>query len=116
MGIGPELSLTGELAAPPELSAFQRSLPSAWIEEALAASGSASIRRRRLPAEQVVWLVLGIGLYRDRSIRDVCDKLDIALPDTRHVQQSVASSALAQARERLGEEPLRYLFLSSAET
>jgi hypothetical protein len=43
----------------------------------------------------VVWLVLGIGLYRDRSIRDVCDKLDIAL---------------AQARARLGEDPYAICF------
>ena len=115
MSLSCDLALTGELVAPEELSAFQKALPTAWIEEALEATGSASVRRRRLPAEQVVWLVLGIGLYRDRSIRDVCEKLDIALPDPRSSRPSVVSSALAQARERLGEEPLRYLFLSSAE-
>ncbi len=115
MSLSCDLALTGELAAPEELSAFQKALPTAWIEEALEATGSASVRRRRLPAEQVVWLVLGIGLYRDRSIRDVCEKLDIALPDPRSSRPSVVSSALAQARGRLGEEPLRYLFLSSAE-
>jgi len=32
-------------------------LPIEWIEEALASTGTASIRKRRLPAEQVVWLV-----------------------------------------------------------
>ena len=115
MSLRQEFALTSELAAPESLSSFQKALPSAWIEEALAVTGSASVRRRRLPAEQVVWLVLGIGLYRDRSIRDVCEKLDIALPDLRHGRPSVVSSALAQARERLGEEPLRYLFLSSAQ-
>jgi hypothetical protein len=31
-----------------------------WIEAALEATGTATLRRRRLPAEQVIWLVLGI--------------------------------------------------------
>ncbi|WP_259055436.1 transposase domain-containing protein, partial [Methylohalomonas lacus] len=70
-----ELRLTASLAEPDSLSVFQQSIPADWIEEALQASGTASIRRRKLPAEQVVWLVLGMGLYRNRSIADVCDKL-----------------------------------------
>ena len=113
MSFAEELEQTAEWS-PESLSTFQRAIPADWIEEALEATGSASLRRRRLPAEQVVWLVLGIGLYRDRSIRDVCDKLDLALPDN-NGRPVVASSALAQARERLGSAPLRYLFLSSAE-
>jgi len=37
----------------------------------LAATGTASVRRRKLPAEHVVWLVMGMGLFRDRSIPEV---------------------------------------------
>ena len=50
------------LAAPSEdfLPKFVASLDPEWIEEALAATGTATIRRRRLPAEQVVWLVIGM--------------------------------------------------------
>src|SRR5512145_1413494 len=51
-----------------------------WIEEALAATGTATLRRRRLPAEQVVWLVIGMALMSDRSITDVARHLDLALP------------------------------------
>jgi len=40
-------------------------------------SGTATVRRRRLPADQVVWLVLGMGLLRDdaieRVVRQVAD-------------------------------------------
>ena len=39
---------------PSELDAFSRSLDPAWIHQALAACQKASIRRRRLPAEQAV--------------------------------------------------------------
>lgn len=113
MSFTEELDQTAEWS-PESLSTFQRDIPVEWIETALETTGTASIRRRRLPAEQVVWLVLGIGLYRDRSIRDICDKLDLAMPDSQG-RPVVATSALAQARERLGAEPMRYLFLSSAE-
>ncbi|MEN8170917.1 MAG: transposase domain-containing protein [Pseudomonadota bacterium] len=104
MSFAEELQSTAEWS-PETLSTFQRDIPADWIEEALKKTGTVSLRRRRLPAEQVVWLVLGIALYRDRSIGDVCDKLDLALPEAD--KPFVATSALAQARARLGEEPLR---------
>lgn len=115
MSLGTELKLVAGLSAAESLSAFQRSIPASWIDEALHATGTASIRKRKLPAEQVVWLVLGIGLWRNRSIADVCDKLDLVLPASDGRRVPVAPSALTQARERLGEAPLRYLFLSSAQ-
>ena len=35
-------------------------------------------RRRRLPAEQVIWLVLGMALYRDQSIKQIVEHLRLA--------------------------------------
>jgi len=55
-----------------------------------------------------VWLVLGMALFKDRSITDVVNKLDLALPGSSHV--TVAPSAISQARARLGQEPVRWLF------
>ena len=95
------------LGGPPELDAFRKHLPREWIEEALRATGTATLRRRRLPAEQVVWLVLGMALFKDRSITDVVNKLDLALPGSGHV--TVAPNAISQARARLGQEPVRWL-------
>jgi len=96
------------LGGPPELEAFRKHLSRDWIEEALRATGTATLRRRRLPAEQVVWLVLGMALFKDRSITDVVNKLDLALPGSGTV--TVAPSAISQARARLGQEPVRWLF------
>lgn len=45
-----------------------------WIEQALQATGKASIRRRRLPAEHVVWLVIGLALFRNQPIWHVHDE------------------------------------------
>ena len=94
------------------LPKFVASLDPDWIEEALAATGTATIRRRRLPAEQVVWLVIGMCLFRDLSMREVVAALDLALPGPRGVR--VAPSSIVQARDRLGDEPLRWLFERTA--
>jgi hypothetical protein len=96
------------------LPKFVASLDPEWIEDALAATGTATIRRRRLPAEQVVWLVIGMCLFRDQSMISLVDTLDLALPGRRGVR--VAPSSIVQARERLGDEPLRWLFERTAET
>lgn len=85
-----------------------------WIEEALQATGTGTLRRRRLPAEQIVWLVLGCALYRDLPITEVARRLDIALPEADGTR-TVASSALTQARERLGADPMEWLFLRTGE-
>ncbi len=86
---------------------LQANIPTEWIEQALEATGTATIRRRRLPAEQVIWLVLGMALYRDRTIATVANDLDLALGGKRW---RVAPSAIPQARARVGSEPLRWLF------
>jgi len=79
-----------------------------WISEALAATGCATLRRRRLPMEQVILLVLGMALMRDRPIAEVARTLDLALPSGS--SRSTAPSALVKARQRLGADPLEWLF------
>jgi hypothetical protein len=96
------------------LPKFVASLDPEWIDEALQATGTATIRRRRLPAEQVVWLVIGMCLFRDLSMRELVATLDLALPGSRGIR--VAPSSIVQARERLGDEPLRWLFERTAST
>ena len=84
------------------------------IEEALAATGTATVRKRRLPAERTVWLMLGMSVMRDLPIATVARQLDIALPGP-DGSRTVASSALSQARARLGPEPMEWLYLRTAE-
>jgi hypothetical protein len=85
-----------------------------WVDEAVAATGPATIRRRRLPAEQTVWLVLGMAVMRDLPITAVARQLDIALLAA-DGSRTVASSALSQARTRLGPDPMEWLYLRTAE-
>ncbi len=97
---------------PAELHGLRRHVDPSWVEEALMATGTATVRRRRLPAEQVLWLVVGMALMRNESLERVVAWLDLALPDGRGVP--VAKSAIAQARQRLGEDPVAYLFALTA--
>jgi hypothetical protein len=94
------------------LEGLKQHLQPDWIEEALAASGVVTLRRRRLPAEQVVWMVIGMGLIRNQPIEKIVDKLELALPDRRG--SLVAKSAVSKARQRVGEDPLAYLFAATA--
>lgn len=102
------LSETASYPTARSLSTFEAHIDPIWIDEALEATGTATLRRRRLPAEQVVWLVLGMALMRDRPMEDVVSKLDLALPGSG--QGTIARSTVAQARQRLGAAPMRWLF------
>ncbi len=111
MSLQDQLLEISEQSIPDSWTAISRHLPPQWIEDALSETGVATVRKRRLPMEQVIWLVLGIALMRDRSIADVASRLDIALPGK---VLNVAPSALAQARQRLGASPLKWLFETTA--
>jgi len=95
---------------------FAQSLDRAWIEQALTTTGTATIRRRKLPAEYVVWLVIGMAMLRDRSIAEVVRHLDLVMPSSTGARQHVSGSALVQARDRLGPDPLAWLFRTTAAT
>lgn len=87
-----------------------------WIEKSLLATGKASIRNRRLPAQQAIWLVIWMGLIRNKSIKEVCSSMDIALqPSTNNEWSRVAPSVLTDCRRRLSDSPMSYLFKTTLE-
>lgn len=99
---------------PEAFPALMTHLDPVWVEEALHATGTATLRRRRLPADRTVWLVLAMALMRDWPITEVAEQLELALPGL-DGSTTVARSALPQARSRLGAEPMEWLFLRSAD-
>lgn len=107
-----EIMETARELGPASFSRFVGGIDPEWIEEALESTGTASIRRRKLPAEHVVWLVLGMAMFAECSIRDVVDHLGLVLPTAR----KLSSGAVPQSRYRLGPEPIRWLFYRSLET
>lgn len=114
MHLEQDLQSVGALA-PENLDGLRNRIPIEWIEEALHATGTATLRRRRLPAVQVVWLVIGMALFRNRSIVELVDKLDLALPSISRPRSPVAASAVPQARARLGVDTMAWLFTRCAD-
>lgn len=103
--------------SPVDLGDLRGHIEPDWIEHALEATGTATLRRRRLPASQVVWLVIGMALFRKQAIALVVDALDLALPgpDPARKKVKVAASAIPKARARVGAEPLAWLFTRCAD-
>jgi transposase IS4-like protein/DDE family transposase len=114
MGLGETVLAVGAGERPASFEQFSAAIDPAWIAEALAATGTASVRRRKLPAEHVVWLVIGMGLFQDRSIAQVVQHLDLVLPARTGGRGRVTNAAIVQARDQLGATPLAALFAQTA--
>ena len=106
MALQLDLDYAAELA-PHEFERFASLIDPAWIDEALQQTGTVSLRRRRLPAERMVWLVIGLALFRNEPIWHIVQQLDLA--DGPTPSAPVPSAAVA-GRERLGEAPMAWLF------
>lgn len=99
----------GELFNFSDLSTFTQNIPVEWVESALQLCAQATIRRRRLPTDQVLWLVLGMALFRDEPVPEVVRRLNICAQGlaTDHL---LAKSGITEARKRLGADPVEWLF------
>jgi hypothetical protein len=95
------------------LGVLTRLITRELVDDVLASTGRREQRKRLLPARVVVYFVLALALFYGDSYEEVMRKLAQGLSwlaiwkKEWHVP---TPSALAQARERLGSEPLRELF------
>lgn len=98
---------------------FGSAMDAEWVSSALLETGTASIRRRKLPAELAVWLVIGMGLFRDRSVEAVVKHLGLVFAPVGSGssvgRRTVVPAAISAARARIGPEPLQRIFARSAE-
>ncbi len=106
------LKAVSAFTSPEQFADVRKHIDPAWVALALEATGTATVRKRRLPAEQVVWLVIGMALFRKFPIHDLVGKLDLVLPGP---TASVAPSSVVEARQELGAAPLERIFEMSAE-
>jgi hypothetical protein len=63
MHLDSSLKTVSAFAAPEQFESIRQHIDPAWVAGALEATGTASVRKRRLPAEQVVWLVIGMAMF-----------------------------------------------------
>ena len=115
MSIAQDLSDVLEAAGQPlaRLDTLAQHIPQEWIEAAALLADQASIRRRRLPADMVLWLVVGMALFRSEPITEVARRLNICAEGLAN-DVLLAKSALSHARQRLGKQPVEWLFQQCA--
>jgi len=90
-----------------EFTKLNELLDSDIVDKALAQSGVVTMRKRKLPMEQMVWAVIGMALFRKMSMRQLVNQLDIILPNG---EPYVAPSAVTQARKKLGHQAIERIF------
>ena len=90
-----------------EFTGLNELLAPELVADALSQTGVATIRKRKLPMEQMVWAVIGMALFRKYSMRQLVNQLDIILPNGRPY---VAPSAVTQARKKLGHQAIESIF------
>jgi hypothetical protein len=105
------------------LGALTHTFPPEVVDRVVAQTGRAEQRRRLLPARVVVYFVLALALYSHAAYEEVMRCLVEGLGWAQHARRGRRSwpwwhvpgaSALAEARERLGPEPLKVLFEQAA--
>ena len=107
MKIDEDLAAVAAFTEADQFADVRRHVDPEWVRDALEATGTATVRRRRLPAEQVVWLVIGMAMFRKWPIHDLVGRLNLLLPGR---TRTVVPSTVAEAREKVGAEPLERLF------
>jgi hypothetical protein len=94
--------------APGHLGALTPLIPFDMVDEVLATTRRVQQRERLLPARVVVYLVLAGCLFAELGYSQVWQQLTAGLAGLALTEPT--SSALRQARQRLGPAPLRALF------
>lgn len=111
MSLAQSLAHTAAVFEPKTLCGLREQLDPAWVLQALEDTGTVTVRRRRLPAEEMIWVVIGMALLRDRPIVDVARMLEIGGQEG---NKPLSEAAVFAARARLGKEPLAWLFSAAA--
>ena len=86
-------------------------IPNELITTLLGEEGVATLRRRRMPMERLVWAIIGMAIFRHVPMTQLVNQLDILLPGDRPF---VAPSAFLQARQKLGDKSIERLFHETA--
>jgi hypothetical protein len=110
MDLEDELKATASARRPEVFADFANDLTDKIILEACLAVGYKDQRKRKLPVESLVWLVIGMAIFRDRSISNVVGHLHLWRGPTQPTEPAVV-----QRRQALGAEALELIFNFTAE-
>lgn len=92
LGLSDVLDAAGQPLA--RLDTLAQHIPQEWVEAAALLADQATIRQRRLPADMVLWLVVGMALLRSEPIPKVARSLyaPTAGGSTRQYQPAIHSN------------------------
>jgi hypothetical protein len=105
--ISREVVVAAGAFAPGHLGELTRLVPFEMVDEALARTGSVQARIRDLPSRVVVYLLLAGCLFPELGWRQVWQRMTAGLDGLKVAAPT--AGALAQARRRVGVEPVRWL-------
>ena len=57
--------------SPDSFSSLSEVLSPELIDKCLSESGVATLRKRRLPLDMMVWSIIGMSIFRDMPMRDI---------------------------------------------
>ncbi|MCP1108589.1 IS4 family transposase, partial [Serratia nevei] len=82
-------------------------IPAEFIQQALTLTDTVTLRKRKLPLESMIWLVVGMAVFCSRPITEIVGLMDIV---DRNGCPFTARSSVIQRRKTLGEDAVRELF------
>jgi hypothetical protein len=92
------------------IGALTKFFPQHEIEAILRASGREGQRRRKLPAPELMYYVIALGLHASEGCRAVLRRVVIRGNKPDGGEYLCSDSAITQGRSRLGWQPLRALY------
>jgi hypothetical protein len=110
MGLAEDLQITASARPPQSMAELANDVTTRVIDEACKAVGYTDKRRRTLPVEMMIWLAIGMALFRDRSIEAVALHLHLW-----RGKKPPTGGALAQRRQVVGSAPVEMTFHFTAE-
>lgn len=111
------ISVTIRLCLRPLHYCLQNTFPPSaeWIQHCLTLSAHATVRRRRLLGDMVIWMVVAMDFFRNEPITDVVCHLNLSADDEAGINL-LARSAVTLARQRVGAAPVEWLFRQTVQT
>jgi len=95
------------LTAPQEVQSLADLLPPDLIQQAFSLTDTVTLRRRKLPLESMVWMVIGMAIFNNKPLSHIVNLMDIM---DRTGRSFTAPCSVIARRKKPGENAIRELF------
>lgn len=95
------------ITSPEHARSLSDLIPAELIQKALTLTDTVTLRKRKLPLESMIWLVVGMSIFCNRPMTEIVNLMDIT---DRTGTPFTARSSVIQRRKTLGEDAVRELF------